>query len=47
MKKIIIISILSILGTITLKAQSKLELDHIFIVIDTTNNIHLKLEKKV
>jgi len=44
MKKTIILSLLSIFTTI-LKAQTPLKLDHIFILIDTTNNIHNELTK--
>lgn len=45
MKKIIILSLLSIFAATILKAQTPLKLDHIFILIDTTSNIHNELAK--
>ena len=45
MKKIIVLFLLSIFVTTILKAQTSLKLDHIFILIDTTNNIHNELAK--
>lgn len=35
----------SLLTVININAQSNLKLDHIFILVDTTNNIHQELEK--
>lgn len=45
MKKIIILSLLSIFITTILKAQSPLKLDHIFVLVDSTNSIHNQLTK--
>lgn len=45
MKQIILILWVSLLTIPNLQAQSNLRLDHLFILIDTPNDVHQKLEK--